>query len=103
MNHRNITQTKHKRDASTSVCILHCTIQDFYPNYFTIDHCVEHFREGSMCHEDISLTVFFYRPNAQVNAKLLAEHEYVNWNNYRGLGSAEKDQFDSDHFCATFD
>ena len=32
-----------------------------------------------MCRGDIALTTFFYRPGGQVTAKLLAEHECINW------------------------
>lgn len=42
------------------------------------EHCLEHFRELVMCRGDISLTAFFYRRH-QRTAKLLAEHECVNW------------------------
>ena len=44
------------------------------------DHCQEHFREVFMYRGEIALTTFFYRQGGQVTAKLLAEHECVNWN-----------------------
>ena len=42
------------------------------------EHCLEHFRELALCRGDIAVTTFLYR-GGRKTAKLLAEHECVNW------------------------
>ena len=42
------------------------------------EHCLEHLREVVMCRGDVALTSFFYRGH-KPTAKLLAEHECINW------------------------
>jgi hypothetical protein len=59
---------------------LRCERVDFSPLDLTqtLEHCLEHLRELVMCRGDVALTTFFYRGD-EIAAKLLAEHECVNW------------------------
>jgi len=51
------------------------------------EHCLEHFRELVMCRGDIAMTAFFYKNHVKA-AKLLAEHECVNWDMLKNWVSA---------------
>ena len=79
------------------------------------EHCLEHFRELVMCRGDIALTMFLYR-GGKKTAKLLAEHECVNWNKLENWVSdrvidisipnivlfvEESDQFEQPSVCST--
>ncbi|KAM0803856.1 hypothetical protein BDR22DRAFT_800779, partial [Usnea florida] len=55
------------------------TQADLEKQTFCIEHCLEHLRELVMCRGDVPLIAFLYR-GGKKTAKLLAGHEYVDWN-----------------------
>jgi len=73
-----------------------------------LEHCLEHFRELVMCRGDTALTTFYYR-NHKKAAKLLVEHECINWNKLEDWASQRAidisapgtvlSEEESEHFC----